>query len=69
MCAFFHKIYYFSENYIDGSEFLTLTEDDMRSIVPPIGLARKIFRLQHKQVQMVLHVGGGLYFAFVHIDV
>lgn len=40
----------FRENYIDGTEFMSLNEDDMRSIVLPLGLARKILRLQNKVV-------------------
>ena len=31
----------FTENYIDGKEFLELTEKDVREMVPPIGLAEK----------------------------
>lgn len=34
-----------TENYIDGKEFLTLTEQEIKTMVPPIGLARKIIRL------------------------
>lgn len=35
-----------TDNYIDGAEFLTLSESEVKSMVPPIGLARKILRLQ-----------------------
>ena len=31
--------------YIDGKEFLELTEKDIKEIVPTIGLARKVIRL------------------------
>jgi len=33
------------ENYIDGAEFLTLTEAEVKAMIPPIGLARKILKL------------------------
>ena len=36
---------FLSENYIDGAEFLTLTESEVKAMVPPIGLARKVMRL------------------------
>ena len=32
-----------SDNYIDGQEFLFLSENNIKTMVPPIGLARKIF--------------------------
>ena len=35
----------FLENYIDGKEFLNLNEQEVRSMVSPIGLAKKIIRL------------------------
>ncbi len=38
------------DNYIDGTEFLSLTETDMKSLVPPIGLAKKILRLIPEKV-------------------
>ena len=33
------------DNYIDGREFLLLTEDEVKYMIPPIGLAKKIARL------------------------
>jgi hypothetical protein len=33
------------DNYIDGKEFLTLTVQEIKSMVPPIGLSRKIICL------------------------
>lgn len=33
------------ENYIDGSVFLTLTEGEVKAMVPPLGLVRKIMKL------------------------
>ena len=36
---------YRAENYIDGKEFAKLTESEVRDMVPPIGLAKKIIRL------------------------
>ena len=43
----------FSHNYIDGQEFLSLFENNIKSMVPPLGLARKIFRIvQSTQVYL-----------------
>ena len=43
----------FAENYIDGAEFLTLTEIEVKAMVPPIGLARKVMRLlPHREVML-----------------
>ena len=44
------SIHYFSENYINGKEFVSLSEQEIRSMVTPIGLVRKILRLlpQHQ---------------------
>ena len=30
------------ENYIDGKDFLLLTEKEIKEMVPPIGLTKKI---------------------------
>ena len=38
-------IYLILDNYIDGEEFISLSETEIKSMVPPIGLARKILRL------------------------
>ena len=35
----------FSDNYIDGSEFVKLSEAEVKQMVPPIGLAKKIVHL------------------------
>lgn len=40
---------FLSENYIDGAEFLTLTESEVKTMIPPIGLARKVMRLLQQQ--------------------
>ena len=37
-----------ADNYIDGNEFLELTESEIKDIVPPIGIAKKVIRLQPK---------------------
>lgn len=34
-----------SDNYIDGQEFMKLTETEVKEMVPPIGLAKKILRM------------------------
>jgi len=36
------------ENYIDGSEFFNLTDSEIKSMIPPIGLQNKIIRLLPK---------------------
>ena len=33
------------ENFIDGKEFLLLNADEVKAMIPPIGLAKKIIRL------------------------
>ena len=37
--------FHLSENYIDGKEFIKLTEAEVKAMVVPIGLAKKILRL------------------------
>ncbi len=34
------------ENYVDGIEFISLTEDEIKAMVPPIGLVKKIMKLR-----------------------
>ncbi len=34
-----------ADNYIDGGEFMNLTPTEVKEMVPPIGLAKKIIRL------------------------
>ena len=41
-------LYISAENYIDGKELLELTASEIKDIVPPIGIAKKIIRLQPK---------------------
>ena len=38
-------VYFLSESYTDGAEFLTLTESEVKAMVPAIGLARKVMQL------------------------
>ena len=48
-------------NYIDGPEFLQLKESDIKLLVPPIGLHRKILRvLQDVQVKKTNMIVPGL---------
>lgn len=35
-----------TDNYIDGAEFAALSTEDIKAMVPPIGLANKISRLR-----------------------
>ena len=48
---------FFLENYIDGKEFLNLNEQEVRSMVLPIGLAKKILCLS-KEVKIVYNQFG-----------
>ena len=34
-----------SDNFIDGKEFLKLTENEVKEMVAPLGLAKKIIRM------------------------
>ena len=36
---------FYPENFIDGCAFVMLTQKDVRKLVPPIGLAKKIISL------------------------
>ena len=38
------------ENYIDGKEFNELSEAEIKAMVPPIGMAKRILRLQPGKV-------------------
>ena len=38
---------HFLDNFIDGKAFLKLSEGDVRKMIPPIGLTKKIFALIH----------------------
>ena len=35
----------FSDNYIDGKEFLKLTEQDIKEMIPAVGIIKKLARL------------------------
>ena len=41
----------FPENYIDGAEFVGLSEAEIKEIIPPIGLTKKIMKLIPKVVE------------------
>ena len=34
-----------ADNYIDGNAFVTLTSEEIKEMVPPIGLVKKITKL------------------------
>ena len=36
------------DNYIDGKEFMNLSEQDVKDIIPAIGIVKKIMRLSQK---------------------
>lgn len=42
------------DNYIDGEAFSSLTEQDIKEIVPPIGLVKKILKLRQVSFNIVL---------------
>ena len=50
-----YLIFMHVENYIDGEEFFCLREDEVKEIVPVIGIAKKIFRLRQQMVCLKLH--------------
>ena len=33
------------DNYVDGKEFISLTYEEVKGMVPPLGLAKKVLRL------------------------
>ena len=39
-----------SDNYIDGTEFFNLTEDEVKAMVPPLGLHQKIFQNERASI-------------------
>ena len=43
---------HFPENYVDGESFLSLTEQDIKDMIPPIGIVKKILKLQHVSYYM-----------------
>ena len=43
-------ILFYTENYIDGTVFLGLSESEIKEMVPPIGLAKKIMKLVPKVI-------------------
>ena len=49
----------FSDNFIDGSDFMKLTEAEVKDLVPPIGLAKKIICMIPKVCVCVCVCGGG----------
>ena len=48
----------FAENYIDGSEFVGLSDAEIREMVPPIGLAKKIITQYGSTVYIGMAMGG-----------
>ena len=43
-----------NSHYIDGKEFLTLTDKEIKTMVPPIGLALRLVS-PDKEVDMCMH--------------
>lgn len=37
---------YSTENYVDGEAFMILTEEEIKKMVPPIGLVKKILKIR-----------------------
>lgn len=44
----FSSIYVYTDNYIDGSEFVKLTEQEVKEMIPAIGVMKKVTRLLPK---------------------
>lgn len=44
----------FTENQIDGAGFLDLTEPDIKELIKPLGIVKKIVRLK-KQVHTCMY--------------
>ena len=44
------KYFYTLENYIDGKEFTRLTEQEVKDMIPAIGIVKKIMRLIQKVI-------------------
>ena len=36
---------YVPENYVDGSKFTSLTDGEVKAMISPLGLAKKVIRL------------------------
>ena len=53
------------DNYVDGKEFIRLSKEDIAKMVPPVGMANKIMRLQakvaSKSVSMHVHMSRCVY--------
>ena len=43
-----------ADNYVDGRGFVMLTKDEVRKLVPPIGIAKKILSLVPKVILSVI---------------
>lgn len=41
-----HCVFFYAENKIDGESFLELSEEDIKTMVKPLGIVKKILRLQ-----------------------
>ena len=41
-------LFFFVENYIDGKEFLQLSQQDLKEMIPAIGIVKKLLRLISK---------------------
>lgn len=40
-------IYFYVENLIDGKEFVALQENEVKDLIPPLGIVKKILRLAY----------------------
>lgn len=49
-CSLAKSLIFTIENYIDGTEFLNLTGQDVKSMIPALGIANKIIRLLPEKV-------------------
>lgn len=44
-CTIIMYIYFYVENLIDGKEFVALQENEVKDLIPPLGIVKKILRL------------------------
>ena len=59
-CQATNARFYLLDNYIDGTEFVALSEAEIKEMVPPIGLAKKIMKLVPKV--------GTLYLVVIYVN-
>jgi len=46
----------FVDNYIDGKEFLQLSQQDLKEMIPAMGIVKKLFRLISKVFCVIKYI-------------